>query len=399
MIFKYSKMNSMYKVMPVLLLMIVAMACGSSTKENKGETTDKKVQLQQLKEQQAKLSETIRSLEADLSKTDTSAQSAANAKLVEITPVAADTFTHFIDLQGKIDAENIAFVSPRGMGGLVKEVHVTQGQPVKKGQLLLRLDDAVTKQQIDQLKVQLNLAQTMYERRKNLWDKQIGTEMELLQAKTNVENLQKQISLLNEQHSMSNVYAEISGIADMVNIKVGEYFTAASASVKGIRLVNTSNLKVTVQVPENYLHKVDKGSVLDITLPDINNKTVRSRVSVKGSIIDPATRSFYIEAKIPSLPDFKPNQIALVKIQDYEANNAITIPMNTLQNDEKGKYVMVAVNENGKLLARKKQIQVGELYGNNLEVKAGLTANDALITEGFQGLYDGQLLVTSDSKS
>ena len=398
MTFKYSKMNSMYKSTPILLLMIIAMSCGSSTKEKKGETTDKKVELQKLKDEQTKLNESIRNLEADLAKNDTSAAAAANAKLVAITPIASDTFTHFIDLQGKVDAENIAFVSPRGMGGLVKQIFVTQGQQVKKGQLLMKLDDQVTGQQIDQLKVQLNLAETMYERRKNLWDKQIGTEMELLQAKANVENLQKQIGLLNEQHSMSNVYAEMSGVADMVTIKVGEYFTAASASVKGIRIVNTNNLKVTVQVPENYLHKVDKGSVLEITLPDIN-KTIRSKVSVKGSMIDPATRSFYIEAKIPSLPEYRPNQIALVKIQDYEANNAITIPMNTLQNDEKGKYVMVAVKENGKLLARKKQIQVGELYGNNLEVKAGLTANDALITEGFQGLYDGQLLVTSDSKS
>ena len=194
---------------------------------------------------------------------------------------------------------------------------------------------------------------------------------------------------------MSNVYAEISGIADMVNIKVGEYFTGASASVKGIRIVNTNNLKVVVQVPENYLHKVDKGSEVQITLPDIN-KTITSKVSVKGSVIDPASRSFYIEAKIPALKEYRPNQIALVKIQDYEANDAITIPMNTLQNDEKGKYVMVAVNENGKLLARKKMIEVGELYGNNLEVKTGLKPNDALITEGFQGLYDGQLLVTGD---
>ena len=155
---------------------------------------------------------------------------------------------------------------------------------------------------------------------------------------------------------------------------------------------------MTVEVPENYLHKVDKGSEIEITLPDLN-KTVTSKVSVKGSLIDPSSRSFYIEAKIPASKDFRPNQIALVRIQDYEANNAITIPMNTLQNDEKGKYVMVAVNENGKLLARKRQIEVGELYGNNLEVKAGLKANEALITEGFQGLYDGQLLVTDDNKS
>ena len=389
-------MNSMYKLIPVVLIMVIAMACGSSSTPEKKD--DKKTALVKLKEEQTKLNEKIRKMEDDLAKTDTSAAAQANARLVEIKPISADKFTHFIDLQGKVDAENIAFVSPRGMGVQVKAVYVKQGDPVRKGQLLLRLDDVVTRQQVEQLQVQLDLAQTLYDRRKNLWDKQIGTEVELLQAKTNVENLQKQLALLNEQHSMSNVHAEISGVADMVNIRVGEYFTPSTAGLKGIRIVNTNNLKVTVEVPENYLHKVDKGSVIEITLPDIN-KSVTSKVSVKGSLIDPSSRSFYIEAKIPASKEFRPNQIALVRIQDYEANNAITIPMNTLQNDEKGKYVMVAVNENGKLLARKRQIEVGELYGNNLEVKTGLKPNDALITEGFQGLYDGQLVVTGENKS
>jgi RND family efflux transporter MFP subunit len=396
MTFKYSKMKSMYKLTPAILIMVFGMACGSSSSPDKKD--DKKTELKKLKEEQTKLNEKIRNMENDIAKNDTSAAAQANAKLVEIKPIATDKFTHFIDLQGKVDADNIAFVSPRGMGGLVKAVYVKQGDQVKKGQLLVRLDDAVTRQQVDQLKVQLDLAQTLYDRRKNLWDKQIGTEMELLQAKTNVENLKKQLVLLNEQHSMSNVYAEISGVADVVNIRVGEYFTPSSASLKGIKIVNTNSLKVTVEVPENYLHKVDKGSELEITLPDID-KMVKSRVSVKGSLIDPSSRSFYIEAKIPASKEFHPNQIALVRIQDYEANDAITIPMNTLQNDEKGKYVMVAVSENGKLLARKRQIEVGELYGNNLEVKSGLKANDALITEGFQGLYDGQLLVTGENKS
>jgi membrane fusion protein, multidrug efflux system len=395
MISKYSKMNSIMKLTLALLIMFIATACGSSSvKESKGVTTDKKVELQKLKDEQAKLNEKIHALEEDLAKTDTSA-AIAKAKLVEIQPVNPDTFSHYIDLQGKVDAQNVAFVAPRGQGGLVKAVYIKQGQPVRKGQLLLKLDDEMTRQQMEQVKVQLNLAETLYERRKNLWEKQIGTEMELLQAKTNVENLRRQMAMLNEQHSMSNVYAEISGIADEVNIRVGEFFTPASASMKGIKIVNTNDLKVTVEVPENYLPKVNEGSEIEITFPDLD-KTVKSRVSVKGSMINASTRAFYIEAKIPASREFRPNQIVLVKIQDYEANNAITIPMNTLQNDENGKYVMVAVNENGKLLARKRQIQVGELYGNNLEVKAGLHPNDALITEGFQGLYDGQQIVTGN---
>jgi RND family efflux transporter MFP subunit len=391
---KYLKMNTI-RLSASAVLLVLLVACGSSVKQNNNDLSAKKAQLQKLKDQQTALNKQISGLEEEIAKVDTSAAS-VNAKLVQIAPVDLGTFTHYIDLQGKVDAENIAYVTPRGAGGQVKAVYVKQGDAVKKGQLLLKLDNEIVRQQIDQLNVQLNLAQTLYDRRKNLWDKQIGTEVELLQAKSNVDNLKKQLALLNEQSAMSNVYAEISGVADMVNIKVGEFFTPQSASAMGIRIVNTSNLKLTVQVPENYLHKVEKGSEILITLPDIN-KTVKSTISVKGNTIDPSTRSFYIEAKIPASKDFRPNQIALVKIQDYEANNTVTIPMNTLQNDQQGKYVMVAVKEKDRLVARKRQLSIGQLYGNELEVKSGLEKGDTLITEGFQGLYDGQPIVTSDN--
>lgn len=391
---KYLKMNTI-RLSASAVLLVFLVACGSSVKQNNDDLSAKKAQLQKLKDQQTALNKQISGLEEEIAKVDTSAAS-VNAKLVQIAPVDLGTFTHYIDLQGKVDAENIAYVTPRGAGGQVKAVYVKQGDAVKTGQLLLKLDNEIVRQQIDQLNVQLNLAQTLYDRRKNLWDKQIGTEVELLQAKSNVDNLKKQLALLNEQSGMSNVYAEISGVADMVNIKVGEYFTPQSASTMGIRIVNTNNLKLTVQVPENYLHKVEKGSEILITLPDIN-KTVKSTISVKGNTIDPSSRSFYIEAKIPASKDFRPNQIALVKIQDYEANNTITIPMNTLQNDQQGKYVMVAVKEKDRLVARKRQLSIGQLYGNELEVKSGLEKGDTLITEGFQGLYDGQPVVTSEN--
>lgn len=389
-------MSNLLKLTFPALAVIFAVSCGSSTPEGGAGKNDKKAQLQQLKEQQSAIGQQIRDLEADLAKTDTAMAAALNAKLVEVTPVDAGQFTHFIELQGRVDAENIAYVTPRGMGGQVRSVHVKQGERVKKGQLLMKLDDAIVQQQIDQVKVQLELAETLYDRRKNLWEKQIGTEVELLQAKNSVDNLKKQISLLEEQSSMSNVYAEISGVADMVNIKPGEYFSPQSANVLGIRIVNTDNLKIITQVPENYLHRVKEGAVVEISLPDIG-KTVKSRVSVKGSTIDPSSRSFYIESKLPASPDFRPNQIAVVKIQDYMVDDAITIPVNTLQNDEKGKYVMVAVKENGRLVAKKRPVEVGELYGSELEVKSGLEAKEALITGGFQGLYDGQPITTGDN--
>jgi membrane fusion protein, multidrug efflux system len=394
MILNYFKMDNMYKLTAVAALIVFAVACGGGNATEPA--NDKKAQLDKLRQQQAQINEQVRSLEQELAKTDTLVANKLNAKLVVITPIATKNFTHYIELQGKIDAENIAYVTPRGQGGQVKAVYVKQGDNVRKGQLLLKLDDVVASQQLQQAKIQLSLAEDLYNRRKNLWDKQIGTEVELIQARTNVENLKKTVSLAEEQVSMSNVYAQISGVADMVNIKPGEFFSPASASQLGIRIVNTNNLKVTVNVPENYSGQVQQGSAVQISLPDIN-KTITSRVSVKGRTIDPSSRTFYIEAKISAAKDFRPNQLALVKIQDYSVPNAITIPMNTLQNDEKGKYVMVAANENGRLVAKKRQIEVGQLYGNDLEVKSGLQANDSLITEGFQGLYDGQPLTTGEN--
>jgi multidrug efflux pump subunit AcrA (membrane-fusion protein) len=189
----------------------------------------------------------------------------------------------------------------------------------------------------------------------------------------------------------------MSGVAETVNIRVGETFSAASAATMGINIVNTSVLKITTSVPEVYQSKVRVGSNIVISLPEDNNKTINARVTVAGTTIDPNSRSFYIEARIPGNSGLRINQIAMVRIQDYAVSNAITIPVNTLQNDEKGKFVLVAAAENGKQVAKKKPITVGLLYGDKLEVKSGLQTGDVLITDGMQGLYDGQP-ITTESK-
>jgi RND family efflux transporter MFP subunit len=183
----------------------------------------------------------------------------------------------------------------------------------------------------------------------------------------------------------------------VVNVRVGENFVGATALGPQIRIVNTGDLKVVTDVPENYLSKVTVGSNLEIILPEQNNRVINAKVNVVGKVINPSSRSFPVEAKIPANSNLKPNQLAKVHIKDYGNSNAITIPINTLQNDEKGKFVMLAAKENGKLFAKKRQVVVGELNGDQLEVKSGLQTGDQLITEGFQSLYDGQL-ITTDAK-
>lgn len=378
-----------------VLISFLAASCGSSKKDRAGDLNDKKARLQELKTEQEKIATEIVSLEKEIGKLDTTA--AAKPKLVAVAPIATDNFQHFIDLQGKLDAQNISYVAPpNGQGGIVKALYVTQGQSVRKGQVLARLDDQMIRQQIEPLRVQLATAEDTYRRTKNLFDQGIGTYQQVLNAETQVNTLRQQIGVIQKQASLMTVTAPASGVADIVTVRVGEMFVGTTAAGPQIRIVNTSDLKVVAQVPENYVGRVKVGSDIQVFLPDLN-RTVNAKVSVAGRTIDPTNRAFYIEARIPSSPEYKPNQVAVVKIRDYNAANAITIPVNVLQNDEKGKFVMVAVKEGNNMVARKRTITVGELYGDQLEVKSGLQAGDVLITEGFQGLYEGQLVTTNAS--
>ncbi len=386
-------------------MLLVATSCGKNKSTDSSEVANKKAELLELKKQQDNLLVQIGKLEKEIAKLDPAFAKAENAKLVSVdAPISYQPFNHFIDLQGKVESENISFVTPRGTPGQVKQIFVKRGDYVNKGQLLLKLDDAIARQSmvsaeqgLETMKVQLNFARNIYQKQKNLWEQNIGTEVQLITAKNNVETLenqlkgmQEQIKITKEQLQMTSVFSDVSGVAEEVNIRVGETFMGGMQ----IKIVNTTQLKVTTQIPENYIDRVTAGKAINITLPDIN-KTVSSNISLTGKIIDPNSRSFYVEAKIPSDKDFHPNQIALVKIMDYSNPKAISVPVNTLQSDEKGKYVMVLSKENDKFYARKKIVTIGQFYADKLEIKSGLALGDQVIKEGFQGLYDGQLITTA----
>ena len=375
----------------IFSLSLILASCGAKNSGN-SDLAQKKAKLEQLKKQQDDLTKQIASLQAQIVAADPSANP-EKAKLVAVQKLSTENFNHYINLQGKVDAQDIAYVTPQNQGGQVKALFVKQGDNVKKGQLLLKLDDAMYSTQLDQAQTQLKFAKDLYQRRNNLWKEGIGTEVDLNTAKNNVDQAQHQLDQINEQIGFTNVYAQMNGVADEVTIRVGETFTGNPATGGYIKLVNTGDLKATAQVPDIYLDKVKVGSNVKIVLPDMND-SLMSKISVAGKVINPSSRTFQIEAKLPSNSLLRANQLAFIKIMDYSAANTLTIPVNTLQTDEQGKYVLVAVTENGKLYARKKHVQVGELYNDQLEIKNGLADGDMLITDGFQNLYDGQLITT-----
>jgi len=387
-------MQRIFNITLIALSTTLMVSCGSSDTSKKP-VDIKKEELAKLKQDQEALNKKITSLEADIAKLDPSSVKAEKPKLVGVSSLAPVPFTHYVDLQGKVDADNISYVAPRGGPGVVRAIYVKKGDVVKKGQLLLKLDDAVVKQNIATYQTQLAYNKDIYQRRKNLWDQKIGAEVEVINAKNQVDITENQIKVLQEQLGFTNVYADMNGIMDEVNVRVGETFAGMAGTSPQLRLVNTSALKAVVQVPESYQSNVKVGSPVRITLPEVNNKVIMGKVHVAGRLIDPDTRTFYIEVQLPTDKDLRPNQIALAQIQDYSTPSVITIPINTLQTDDKGKYVLVATQDKGKLVAKKRPISIGQTYGDKVEIKSGLQQGDQLITEGFQSLYDGQLITTS----
>ena len=363
-------------------LVIMSLACGGGSNPIEA----KKASLEKLKKQALELNGKIASLEKELEQAG--AKDQAKAVLVSIAPIINQDFNHFIELQGKVESESVSYITPRAGGGQVKALYVKRGDRVRKGQLILQLDNSIVKQSaaaaaqnIETIKAQAALAKSVYEKQKNLWEQNIGSEIQLMTAKTNADAsasqlkaATEQLGMVNQQLSYTSVYSDVDGVAEEVNVKVGDLFGGPGQ----IKIVNTDKLKLTSQIPENYAGKVKVGTEATLVFPDIN-KTIETKLGVVGAVIDPLSRSFYVESKLPIDKDFRANQLVQVKIKDYTKTNAIIIPINLIQNDEKGKFIYVAASE---------------FYANNIEILSGLAAGEQMVTEGYQSLFDGQNLTT-----
>jgi len=367
------------------VLGLTAALLGACSKGNQSDLAGKKEQLAELKSQQAELATQIRQLETEVAKLDPKKGQQIRVKDVTAAPVAASTFRHFVEVQGTIDAKNNIQVTPKA-GGAITALYVKEGDAVRPGSVIARLDDAVLQQNAEQLKTQLTLATTVYEKQANLWRQQIGTEVQFLQAKTNKEALERQLATLNTQRSQFTVTSPIGGVVDKVNVKIGD---VAMPGMGMARVVNLSQLKVIAKVADTYVGNVKKGDEVIVRFPDVN-KELRTRINFVSTTVDPASRTFTIEAPLPSSNDLKPNMLAQVKINDVSKPNAVVIDQNLIQNTEQGQLVYVAANEGGKRVAKARLVKTGLSYGGQVEVTEGLQAGDQLIKSGYQELVDGQ---------
>ena len=374
----HMKSNKFTQFIAVITASAILAACSATSSD------DKVAQLEDLKKQQAELAKQIVALEKEMPP-DTTVK--AKAKEVVITEVVIRKFDHYVQTQGLVDAEDNVTVSAK-TPGVITQVYVKEGQTVKKGQVLAQLDNAVILRNIEGLKSQVELANSVFQRQQNLWNQKIGTEVQYLQAKANKENLEKQLASLEEQNDMARIKAPISGTVDEVNAKEGEM---ASPQAPAFRVVNTSNLKLTAKVSEAYVTNIKMGNKTIVAIPELN-KDIEARITFVGRTIDQLSRTFNVEVKLPSYDDLRPNMTGVIKVVYFTELKAVTVPVNVVQTMNNEKVVFVAETDGKNLIARKRVVTVNGVFDNLAEIKSGIKAGDKIITFGYQGLSDGEIV-------
>jgi RND family efflux transporter MFP subunit len=348
-------------------------------------TKDKNAELNDLKAKRSELDGKIAELEKELGVTN-----APKTRKVMTTDVATAPFKHCVEIQGTVDAENNIVVAPQ-IPGLVTKIYVQEGDAVQVGQLLAETDNSAYAAQIAAIQPQLELAQDVYQRQQRLWDQKIGSEVQYLQSKTQVDALTKQILAIQAQIELTKVKAPINGVVDHVGARVGQFATAQNPD-PCFRIVNLSSLKVKSEVAESYANKVKKGNKVVLFFPDVNIE-VDGSISFTAKFISPMTRTFTAEAVLTGSNELlRPNMVSIMKIVDYENAAAILAPLNIIQNENNLQYVYVAVNENGVLTARRRAVTIGQVYAGNAEVTGGLSVGDKLITTGYAELTEGMAI-------
>lgn len=369
----------MKNIITAILVSIFFVSCGNETKNATLE--DLTNQKKQLINSIDSLNSELKKVEKEISKIDT------NKKLTNISvlPLKTDLFKHFVEIQGIVQADKNIEIKPE-LGGTVENIYVKEGQNVVAGQLLMQLDDAVINNSIDELKTQLALANTTFERQKRLWEQQIGSEMQFLQAKTQKETLENNLESLKTQSNKMKITAPFSGIVDEIFPKIGE-LTSPQMSV--IRLINLDNVYIEADVTETYLPIIKVGTETNVYFSSID-KEVDSKIAQVGNYINPNNRSFKTRINITNTDKtIKPNLLADVKILDFQ-QNGIIIPSTLVQEDQSGnKFVFSVKNINNENVITKNVITIGNEYNNEVLITEGLTEKDTLVNAGARLVKEG----------
>jgi len=378
----------------LIIITFLLVSCGGGGDKTFQETINSKdlkairAKKSELVDKQQDLNTQIRLLDEEIAKLD----KVKRVSLVTTLTIKEQVFNHYLELQGSVTTKELLVLYPEYSGTLL-EVLVKNGQKVKKGQLLAKIDDGGLNQQLVQMQIQEDLAKTTYERQQRLWDQQIGSEMQFLQAKSNYEAQSKAVSQIEQQLAKTMVRAPFSGTIDEVISERGTVVMQGQTEL--MRIINLSNMYIETDVPEKHITNISKNKAVIVEFP-ILGKSVHSKIREVGNYINPANRTFKVEIAIPNKDQsIKPNLTAKLKINDYTNNHSLLIPQNIISENSVGQqyvYIVKDKKENGEALAQKVIIQTGKSHADLIEILEGLEDGVEIIIEGARSVHEDQVV-------
>ena len=376
-----------------LFIAVTIVACGGNGSSIKDIVAGG--DMESIQEKKKELAAQLRQVEGDIALLDSVIKANsddANIPLITALKVEGQDFIHFVELQGDVSTKQNVLVYPEVAGTLTR-VYVNEGDRVTKGQLLASIDDGGLSNQLVQMKTQLSLLETTYERQKRLWDQKIGSEIQYLQTKTSYESQKAAVDQMESQLSKFSIRAPFTGILDDVIKDQGTVVVPGGPGSEVFRVINLSNMYIETSAPESYITTVTKGKKVKVFFP-ILNETIESYVRETGNFINPNNRSFTVEIPVPNRSgNVKPNLTARVHINDYKSEGALLIPQSAISENSEGEqyaYTVNNINSENVAVARKTIITTGKTQGDIIEVLSGISDGQSIIIEGARSVKDGQ---------
>lgn len=365
----------------IIILIGVLISCQNSNKESNS--------IKELKNEKETLIRQIDSLGKRLSSVESKISKFSSVdQLTNVTAIQLEEkeFRHYLEVQGIIKADQSVEIYPE-RNGTVKKIYVSEGDKVSKGQTLLKIDSSVIEASIAELKTQLDLAVTTFNRQERLWRKKIGSEIEFLNAKAKKEGLENSLKSLRAQADKLQISSPFDGKVDEIFLKQGG---VANPMVKAIRIINLDKVHVEIEVTESYLKYIKIGSIVELFFPSVN-KNLSAKVNQIGNYINPENRSFKVRVDIENKDNtLKANLLADVKINDFE-KIGIVIPNDLIQKDGSGKLFVYTLNKNsGSYIVEKTVIHQERSYNNESLISKGLTVGSILVDKGSRLVSVGE---------
>ena len=367
-------------IIPVIAILLSA--CGA-----KEEVTDsveaKMAQIAEYKSEIKDLEIKIRDLEKEIIANGGSLELPPDTVAVTTMTIERGTYEEFVEVAGSVSSDQNILVSSE-MGGTVTRIYVKEGQQVSAGQLLLSTDDQVLQKSIDELQNAYDLAKTVYEKRKALWDQKIGSEIEYLTAKNNMESLELKLNTTRTQLAKTQLKSPISGTVDEIITKTGEM---ASPGMPLLRVVNLSEVQIECDISEAYLGRVKRGDKVNVSFPSINFESVATITNV-GQVINPSNRTFKLQVSLNNRDGMlKPNLLGYLQIREYVEQDQVIIPTRLIQNGVNSDFVYAVTN--GSVV--KIDITRGRSHNGFTQIKSGLSGGEVLVVEGNRQVKEGDI--------